>query len=822
MSEIEQKIDLLLSQMTLAEKVAFCHAGSKFAIAANDRLGIPEFWMSDGPHGVRREINRDSWDPVETDTDFATYLPVGTSLAATWNPDRARQFGEVLGAEARARGKDIILGPGINIIRTPLCGRNFEYYGEDPYQISQMVVPAIQGVQSQDVAACVKHYAANSQELNRHGVDAQMDERTLREIYLPGFRAAVVKGQALTVMGAYNKFRGQHCCHHKHLVNDILKGEWGFDGCFISDWAGTYDTVEAAKYGLDLEMGTSSSYDEYFLARPFREAIERGELDEALVDDKVRRNLRVMFRVGFFNPDRKPGELNTDRHHQAALEIARESIILLKNTDSVLPLSKETLRKIVVIGDNATARHALGGNSSGVKALYEITPLEGLQNHLGDSVEIQYFRGYPQQSEAAQPIPSEYLGTADEGAGTHGWKARYYDNRDGLGNPIERAEPEMDFNWGNEAPLPGVQPQQYCVHWETTLTVPESGDYDLVLTGVDHASLFLDRRPLILRWESGGEDVVAKTVPLEAGRTYELSIDLKPGGPDVHVRLGWIPPGTSKESENPEVLLNAVKEADAVLFFGGQNHQYDVEDSDRRDMALHDGQNELLAQILGLNPKTAVILVSGSPVEMPWADAAPAIVQMGYAGMEGGNAIAEILLGKVNPSGKLPMTFPKSLNDSPAHALNDYAADVCRYEEGIFVGYRWFDAKDIEPLFPFGHGLSYTTFELANLQLTPKEGGITVMLDLTNTGKHSGAEVVQIYVGQPKASHLRPVRELKGFAKVELAPGETRSVEIQLAREAFTYWSPALNGWTLEPGEFVIEAGVSSRDLRCRAVIAMS
>ena len=724
----------------------------------------------------------------------------------------------MLGAEARARGKGIILGPGINIVRTPLCGRNFEYYGEDPCHISRMVVPAVEGIQSQDVAACVKHYAANSQELNRHGVDAQMDERTLREIYLPGFQAAVVEGRALTVMGAYNKFRGQHCCHHEHLVNGILKGEWGFDGCFISDWAGTYDTAEAAKFGLDLEMGTNGSYDDYFLARPFREAIERGELDEALLNDKARRNLRVMFRVGFFDPNRKPGELNTPRHHQAALEIARESIILLKNTPGVLPFNPTTLRKLVVIGDNTTARHALGGNSSGVKALYEVTPLEGLQKLLGGAVEIQHFRGYPAQADTAEAIPGELLGIADEGAGTHGWKGRYHGN----GEVVERADGALDFDWGNGAPLPGWESGPYFVRWETTLTPPQSGVYDFVLTGVNHASFLLDGRPLILRWESGGEDVVSKNVPLEAGRTYQLAVDLKPGGPEVRVKLGWIPPWAQKEPESPEALLSAVKAADAVLFFGGQNHQYDVEDSDRRDMALHDGQNELLAQILGLNPKTAVILVGGSPVEMPWADAAPAIVQMGYAGMEGGRAIAEILLGEVNPSGKLPMTFPKTLHDSPAHALGDYAADVCRYEEGIFVGYRWFDARGIEPLFCFGHGLSYTTFSLANLRLQMERGGVRVVLDITNIGDRAGAEVVQIYVGQPECSEPRPVRELKGFAKAALAPGETRRVELFLPPEAFQFWSPRANGWTLEPGEFVIEAGVSSRDLRCRETILLA
>jgi len=820
MTGIEQRIDELMARMTLEEKVALCHAGSKFAVAANPRLGVPEFWMSDGPHGVRREISRDSWDPVETDQDFATYLPPGTALAATWNPAMARKFGEVLGAESRERGKDVILGPGINIVRSPLCGRNFEYYGEDPFHIAQLVVPAIQGIQSQDVAACVKHYAANSQELNRHGVDARMDERTLREIYLPGFKAAVVEGGCLTVMGAYNKFRGQFCCHNEYLVNDILKGEWGFAGSYISDWAGTEDTVEAACHGLDIEMGTARAYEEYHLARPFREAIQRGELPVALVDDKVRRNLRVMFRIGMFDKGRKPGERNTDRHQQAALEIAREGIVLLKNDGDVLPLNKKETRKLVVIGDNATARHSLGGNSSAVKALYEVTPLEGLQKKLGDAVAIQYFRGYPPSNDEFELIKAEYLGTADEGSGTHGWQARYHSNRDFQGEAdVARHEGEIDFAWTGSMGFEGWQPGYFSAVWKTTITPPQSGTYRFILEGVTQAALDLEGQRLIDRWENEGDNIIGKSIALEAGRVYRLAVYLQATMPEGRVRLTWVPPWFEKRGDDAVELIEAVKQADAVLFFGGLNHQYDVEGCDRRDMTLPDGQNELLAQIAGLNPKTAVVLIGGSPVEMPWVGEVPAIVQAWYAGMEGGNAMADILFGDVNPSGKLPMTFPKALADSPGHALDDYAADVCDYKEGIFTGYRWFDAKGIEPLFPFGHGLSYTKFKHDNMTLKKNDKCVLVSLDVTNTGSRRGAEVVQIYVGQPQCSIPRPVRELKGFAKVTLQPGETKRVEIPLGRDAFAFWNVEKNGWTIEPGEFVIEAGASSRDLRCRAAV---
>ncbi|MDD5351346.1 MAG: glycoside hydrolase family 3 C-terminal domain-containing protein, partial [Chthoniobacteraceae bacterium] len=627
-----------------------------------------------------------------------------------------------------------------------------------------------------------------------------------------------------TIMGGYNVFRGQHCCHNAYLLNEILKGEWDFDGAVVSDWNGVHDTMEAAQNGMDVEMGTSRPYAEYYLARPFREAIERGELPEALADDKVRRVLRVMFRIGMFNADRKPGARLTPEHRQSALEIAREAVVLLKNEREILPLSQAAIRNLVVIGDNATIKHALGGNSSAVKTPCEVTPLEGLRRKLGGAVRIQHFRGYPPQAEGFEPIPAEVLGTADEGAGTHGWKGACYPNRECEGEAVQSADGGIDFDWTDSAPVEGWKPAQYSGIWKTTLTPPQSGVYQFVFEGANHASFGLDGQDLIQRWENGdGADVVTKSVALEAGRVYQACVWLKPTSPKVRLRLGWVPPGSDKGGERPEEWLEAVKAADAVLFFGGLNHQYDVEGCDRRDMALHDGQNALLERIAALNPKTVAVLIGGSPMEMPWVDRVPAIVQMGYGGMEGGNAIAEILFGDVNPSGKLTMTFPKALRDAPSHALNDYAADVCDYKEGIFVGYRWYDAKGIEPLFPFGHGLSYTTFRLSEMRLEKTgDGGACVRLNVSNTGRRSGAEVVQIYLGQPECSVPRPVRELKGFMKVALQPGETRSVEVELSREAFAFWSPANGGWTVEPGEFVVEAGVSSRDIRCKTRILVA
>ena len=816
---IEQRITELMARMTLLEKVSLCHAGSKFAVAAIPRLGIPEFWMSDGPHGVRHEICRDSWDPVETEEDRSTYLPTGIALAATWNPQAAQRFGTVLGAEARQRCKDVILGPGINIARTPLCGRNFEYFGEDPHLIAALVAPQIQGIQSQQVAACVKHFAANSQELNRNAVDAQMDERTLREIYLPGFEAAVKEGGCITVMGAYNKFRGQYCCHNEHLVNRILKGEWNFDGSYISDWAGVKDTLEAANFGCDLEMGTSDAYDEFFLGRSFREAIERGEVGEDVLNDKVRRNLRSMFRAGVFDPNRSAGERNTARHQRSALEIAQEAIVLLKNDGEFLPLDASKLKRLVVVGDNAITRHAPGGHSSGVKALYEVTPLEGLRHKLGETIELEFFRGYPMGRGEFEAVDPQYLSIADEGSGTRGWRAHYWPQRYFAGEVLQRAEVAVDFEWDNVAPVPGSEPGQFSATWESVLVPPETGSYEFILVGSHQACLLIDGIVILHRFE-GGAETTGKSIHLHADIAYQLRVELWPSRSDLRIKLGWIPPWVQKTEDDDEALLEAAKRADAVLFFGGLSHQYDLEGTDRKDMGLHEGQNELIARIAEVNAKTAVILVSGSPVEMPWVSQVPAILQMWYAGMEGGHAIADVLLGKINPSGKLPITFPRVLEDSPAHALDDYGPDVCSYKEGIFVGYRWFDAKRIEPLFPFGHGLSYTKFDLAGLKVERAAAGVSVSLSISNVGERAGAEVIQVYVGQVCCSVARPVRELKGFAKVYLEPSESRRIGVHLPKRAFAYWSVQTDDWKVEAGEFVIEVGVSSRQIMLRELIA--
>lgn len=691
----EEKIDSLISQLTIEEKVALIHSESSFASGGVPRLGIPHWVMSDGPHGVRKEHGTD-YEPDAGAADSCTYLPVGVTLASTWNPSLGYEYGKVLGSEANARGKDVILGPGINIIRTPLNGRNFEYLSEDPHLISKMVVGYIKGVQDQGISACVKHYAANNQETERNTYDAEISERALREIYLPGFRAAVQEGEVNTLMGAYNKFRGQYCTHNEYLINTILKGEWGFTGVVMSDWGAVHNTMEALNNGTDVEMGTDLSlgpkpnYGKYFMGDTVIALVKSGKVEEKIIDEKVRRILRIMYKTHMFDKQRPEGSFNTKEHQATALKIAEEGIVLLKN-DKILPLKKEGVKTIAVIGANADRKHAGAGGSSQVNAKYEITALAGLKNLLGDKVTIRYAPG------------------------------------------------------------------------------------------------------------------------------YEIS---------------------KNAVANPKLIQEAVKAAtgaDVVIYVGGWIHGFsdawndnwfDSESVDKPNINLPFGQEALLKAIQKANSKNVVVLYGGAATDMTsWEGQAKAILQAWYPGMEGGNALAKILFGEVNPSGKLPMTFPKKLNDSPAHALGAYPGDSStgwklEYKEGIMVGYRWFDTKKIAPLFPFGHGLSYTTFAFENLAVTKDDKTATVKLTVKNTGNVAGAEVVQIYVKDDEASVERPEKELKAFTKVFLNPGESKAVELTLKEDAFQFYDETKKQWVLEPGKFSVLAGSSSTDIKATAEVS--
>ena len=712
---IEERIEDALKRMTLDEKIAVIHAQSKFSSAGIKRLGFPDFWTDDGPHGVRPDVLWDEWEQAGQTNDSCVAFPALSCLAATWNPQMARLYGESLGEEALYRNKSMILGPGVNIYRTPLNGRNFEYMGEDPWLASRMVVPYVQGLQSKGVAACVKHYALNNDEDFRHQVNVIVDDRTLHEIYLPAFRAAVTEGHAWGIMGAYNLYRNQHNCHNDILLNQILKRDWQFDGVVVSDWGGAHNTEEAIKNGLDLEFGTwtdgltmgkTNAYDNYYLADAYKRLIREGKYTERELNDKVRRVLRLFFRTTM-NKHKGYGFLCSENHYEVARNIAEEGIVLLKNDKvktkkngtamSLLPLRLDDAKRILVVGENAIKMMTVGGGSSSLKAQFEILPLDGLRKAIGDKVEIDYARGY-------------------------------------VGDTVQ--------------------------------------SYNGVTVG---KSLYETRTADVLRNEA----------------------------------------------------VEKAKGADYVIFFGGLNKSdfQDCEGHDRKQYGLPYGQDELVEALLAVNKKLVFVNISGNAVAMPWMSRVPAIVQGWFLGSETGEALANVLLGVVNPSGKLPFTWPAALNDVPAHRLNAYPGiwrtqhDIIdeEYKEGLFVGYRGVDKYKTKPLFAFGHGLSYTSFALgkanADKSEMTREDKISFTLSVTNTGSCAGSEVVQLYVSDLKSSLPRPLKELKAFKKVFLQPGETQNVTLTIDVNALSFYDDSKQNWVAEPGDFMALIGTSSDQL---------
>lgn len=700
---VEQRIDDALSRMTLQEKIAVIHAQSKFSSPGVKRLGFPDFWTDDGPHGVRPDVLWDEWEQAGQTNDSCVAFPALTCLAASWNPQMSLIYGEALGEEALYRGKDMILGPGVNIYRTPLNGRNFEYMGEDPYLASRMVIPYIKGLQSKGVSACVKHYALNNDEEYRHQVNVIVSDRALHEIYLPAFKAAVTEAGTWAIMGAYNLYKNQHNCHNDIMLNKILKGDWKFDGVVVSDWGGCHDIEEAITNGLDMEfgswtdgltMGATNAYDNYYMAEPYRKLISEGKYTTKELDEKVRRILRLFFRTTM-NRNRPHGFLCSESHYETALRVAQEGIVLLQNNGNVLPIDMASAKRVLVVGENAVKMMTVGGGSSSLKVQREISPLDGLKVRLAKAgIAVDYARGY-------------------------------------VG--------------------------------DTT------GNYNGVTTGqnlVDH------RTP---------EQLIAEAV----------------------------------EKAN---------EADYVIFFGGLNKSdyQDCEGHDRKDYGLPYGQDRVVEALAKANRNLVYVNISGNAVAMPWLKQVPAVVQGWFIGSEAGEALASVLVGDVNPSGKLPFTWPVALNDVGAHKLGAYPG-VWRdggkiideeYKEDIFVGYRWADKEKIKPLFAFGHGLSYTTFKIGNLRADKKEMSdedtMTFTVNVTNTGERAGSEVVQLYVTDVKSSLPRPLKELKGFGKVYLKPGESRDVSITIGRDALSFYDDRTSSWTAEPGAFVAQIGTSS------------
>lgn len=703
---LEERVEDALQRMTLEEKVGVLHAQSKFCSRGVQRLGIPELWTTDGPHGIRPEVLWDEWEQAAWTNDSCVAFPALTALAATWNPELAELYGRSLGEEALYRGKDVVLGPGVNIYRTPLNGRNFEYMGEDPLLASRMVVPYIKGLQSNGVAACVKHYALNNNEVNRHTSNVIVDDRTLYEIYLPAFKAAVTEGGAWSIMGSYNLYQNQHGCHNKRLLCDILRDEWGFDGVVISDWGGTHDTAEAVENGLDLEFGSwtngltngrSNAYDNYYLADPYLKLLREGKADMATLDNKVRNVLRLIFRTAM-KSDKGFGSLCSDEHYAAARRIGAEGIVLLRNKGNLLPLDPSKPQNILVVGENAVKMMTVGGGSSSLKVQRETSPLDGLRAQAPAGSTVVWERGY-------------------------------------VGDP--------------------------------------TGEYNGVTSGQDLS-------------ESRSAD--------------RLIAD----------------------------AADAARRADVVIFVGGLNKAtgQDCEDSDRESLALPYNQDAVIEALVAANPRTVVVNVSGNAVAMPWADKVPAILQAWFLGSESGNSLADVIFGHVNPSGKLPMTFPVRLDDVGAHAVGEYPgtkradSDIVdiRYNEGVLVGYRWFDTKKIRPLFAFGHGLSYTTFGYGKLSADASkigpDGALTLSVDVTNTGSRAGAETVQLYISDTKASVKRPAKELKNFAKIYLEPGQTKTVSFTVRPSDLAFFDAGAHAWKAEPGEFRAHVGAASDDIR--------
>lgn len=698
---LDERVEDALSRMTLREKVAMCHAEGKFASPGVARLGIPDLWMSDGPHGVRAEINWNDWGYSGRTNDSITAFPALTALAATWNPELSFNYANAIAEEALYREKDVMLGPGVNIYRTPLNGRNFEYMGEDPYLAGELVVPYIKGMQQNGVAACVKHYALNNQEKWRGHIDVNLSDRALNEIYLPAFKRAIIDGGSWSIMGAYNKVRGQHACHNELLLNKILKDDWKFDGVVITDWGGAHDTREAALYGLDLEMGsytnglTSESAfttDDYYLANPYLNMLEKGEVPMSTLDDKVRRLLRLNFRTAM-NRQKPFGSVATPEHYAVAEEIGNEAIVLIKNNpvtkkgSPLLPIQADKYKSILVVGDNATRNLMAGGGSSELKPKDIVTPLDGLKAIYGDKIE--YAQGYT------------------------------------AGRPMY-----------------------------------------------------------------GHADVI---------------------------------PQATVDSLRAQAVAMA-KDAGLVVFIGGlnKNHFQDCEGGDRLEYGLPFGQPELINELQAVNPNIVVVLLTGNAVEMPWASKVPAIVEGWYLGSMAGKSIASVLSGKINPSGKLPFSIPARLKDNAAHHFGEisYPGDSIRQEylEDILVGYRWHDTKKIPALYPFGHGLSYTTFQYgkptASAKTISADESLTISIPVKNTGNVEGKETVQLYIGDDNASVLRPVKELKNFHKINLTPGAEETVTFTVKPDDLKFYDDKTSSWKAEPGKFKAYIGSSSTDIR--------
>jgi len=815
---LERRVAALLKKMTLAEKVAMVSGIDFWHTKSIARLGIPSMKVTDGPHGCRTASDE---NPGETLP--ATCFPTGVGLAATWNTALIERVGAAVGGETRERGGAVILGPCVNIHRFPLGGRNFESYSEDPYLSSRIAVAFIRGVQRQGVGTSVKHFALNNQERERMTVSAEAGERAMREIYFPSFEKAVKEAGALTVMCSYNRINGVYASENSWLLTEVLKKEWGFAGLVMSDWFAVHGTAPVANAGLDLEMPGPALW----FGRKLVKAVRQGEVAEKTIDDKVRRILRVMLRTGALDARIKAGNLKSiPAHEKLARAAAEESITLLKNEKNVLPL-KKSIKSIAVIGPLAAKASVQGGGSAAVVPYYTVAPLEALKNKLGRKVKITYELGCPANI-FTEPLDPAYLapGRDKKEAGLRG---EYFAGNDFSGPPVAaRVDTKFRRRWIKDAPpAPGIK-DKFSLRWTGIFRAKETGKYKFGLATEGWCRIYIGGKLVCSNW---GEKTVFDFMPsaekkgdiaLDAGRDYPIKIEFSWTPADrtamPGIRIGCDLPLPSNLLER---AAEAAKSADVAVIFTGLTDEYESEGFDRKNMDLPAGQAELIKTVAGANPDTVVVLHNGAPVAMDaWINEVPAVVEAYFPGQEGGNAIANILFGEVNPSGKLPDTFPKRYEDNPAFLDYPGGAGKVTYGEGIYVGYRYYDAKKIAPLFPFGHGLSYTAFKYSNLRVAPakaKSGEeITVTLDVKNTGRRAGKEVVQLYVRDVECRVSRPPAELKGFKKIGLEPGETKTVKFTLDKEALSFYDPEAKRWVAEPGAFEVLIGSSSRDIRAR------
>ena len=790
--QIETKVENLVKQLTLDEKISLI-AGTGFDTVPIPRLGIPSLKMTDGPIGVRQAP--------------ATSFPSSIALAASFDPDLIKRVAQAIAQETKAKGKNVLLGPCVNIQRTPFGGRNFESFGEDPFLAAQMAVAYIKGMQSENVIPSVKHFAANNQEIDRMTIDVRVDERALNEIYFPAFKAAVEKGNVWSVMAAYNKLNGFYASENNYLLTEVLKKRWNFQGLVMSDWGAVHSTVPTLKNGLDLEMPTGG----FLNSEAVKKALTANEISETNINEMVRRLIRVMFFAGLMDaktPDN--GSIDTLEHRKIALEAARGGIVLLQNQKNILPIDTNKVRSVAVIGPNADAARIGGGGSAQVIPFYSVSPLDGIKKAVGEKMQINFAPGIV-SLEDTTPIPTANLTTPD--GKSNGLPGEYFANMTFEGKPaFSRIDPQLDFHWATNSPAENYPADLFSNRWTGYLTASATGRYAISLSSNDGGRLYIDDKLIVDVWGDHATLKAANSIELKAGEPHKIRVDHYENRGNADLVLGW----RLLEEDTLRKAAEAASKSDVAVIFAGLSDAFEVEARDRADLNLPKEQEDLIEAVTRANPNTIVVMTSGAPVLMDeWIGKVPAVVQAFYYGQEGGNAIADVLFGKISPSGKLPATFLKRWEDSNAFGRYPGDGKSVDYSEGILVGYRWFDTKNIAPLFPFGHGLSYTNFKYSALKLTKgKDANLTVEFEIENTGKFDAAEVAQVYVADVESSLPRPLKELKGFQKVFIKTGEKKIISIALDQNAFAFYEPDKQNWIAEKGDFKILVGSSSRDIR--------